>query len=198
MWRAARTLRPARARGKPLPRLLFFTDPARTPDPAAAMLRLPPGAAVVFRAFGAADALMQGRRLARLAHRRRLVLLAGADPALAARIGADGVHLPERLAWKARGLRQARPGWLVTSAAHGAAAIARARRWGADAAVVSPVFASASPSAGRPLGALGFAALARGAGLPVYALGGVNAATARLLARSGAAGLAAVEALAME
>jgi thiamine-phosphate pyrophosphorylase len=60
------------------------------------------------------------------------------------------------------------------------------------------VFASASPSAGRPLGALGFAALARGAGLPVYALGGVNAATARLLARSGAAGLAAVEALAME
>jgi len=60
---------------------------------------------------------------------------------------------------------------------------------------VSPVFESASPSAGRPLGTLRFARMIRGAGLPVYALGGVNAASARRLTRSGAAGLAAVEAL---
>ncbi len=71
----------------------------------------------------------------------------------------------------------------------------RARRAGADAAFVSPVFASASPSAGRPLGALRFAELVRGARLPVYALGGIDAAAARRLARSGAAGLAAVDAL---
>jgi len=124
-----------------------------------------------------------------------MVLLAGADPSLAAAIGADGVHLPEHWANRAAGIRRTRPDWLVTAAAHSAAAIVRARRAGADAVFVSPVFASVSPSAGRPLGALRFAALARRTGLPVFALGGINAGTARRIARSGAAGLAAVDAL---
>jgi thiamine-phosphate pyrophosphorylase len=182
-------------RGKPLPRLVFFTDPARVPDPTAVVARLPRGSAVVYRAFGAVDAVTEGRRLARLARRRGLVLLAGADVGLAARIGAEGVHLPERAATKARGVARLRPGWIVTCAAHSAPAIVKARRSGAAAVFVSPVFPSASPSAGRPLGTLRFAALVRGAGLPVYALGGVNADTARRLTRSGAAGLAAVQAL---
>jgi thiamine-phosphate pyrophosphorylase len=179
-----------------LPRLLFFTDPVRTPDAEAAIAALPRGAGVVYRAFGAADAVAAGRRLVRAARRAGVLVLAGADAGLAARIGADGVHLPERLARRAGALRRARPGWLVTCAAHSAAAVVAARRAGADAVVVSPVFPSASPSAGRPLGPLRFAALVRGARRPVYALGGVNARTACRLAGSGAAGLAAVEALA--
>lgn len=195
MLRAARTLRPARAGRKTLPRLFFFTDPARVPDPEAVLRRLPRGAGVVYRAFGAPDAVQRGRRLVRIAQSRGLLLLAGADAALAARIGADGVHLPERVARLAIGLKRARAGWIVTCAAHSAPAIVRARRAGADAVFVSPVFASASPSAGRPLGLLRFAELVRGARLPVFALGGIDAATARQIARSGAAGLAAVEAL---
>ena len=158
-------------------------------------MRLPRGAAVVYRSFGAPDAVAAGRRLARLAHRRGLVILAGADPRLAAAIGADGVHLPERLCRLAVGIRRGRPRWLVTAAAHSRAAVVTARRAGADAAFASPVFDSRSASAGHPLGGVRFAALVTGAGLPVYALGGVNAATARRLTRSGAAGLAAVEAL---
>ncbi|HRD28437.1 MAG TPA: thiamine phosphate synthase, partial [Caulobacter sp.] len=61
---------------------------------------------------------------------------------------------------------------------------------------VSPVFASRSPSAGRPMGVEAFAALVRAAPLPVYALGGVNARTAARLTESGAQGLAMVEGLA--
>jgi thiamine-phosphate pyrophosphorylase len=57
------------------------------------------------------------------------------------------------------------------------------------------VFESASPSAGRPLGPVRFAALARRAGLPVYALGGVRTKNAPRLLGSGAAGLAMVEGL---
>jgi len=139
--------------------------------------------------------VVRGRRLVRLAHSRGILILAGADPALAAAIGADGVHLPERLAAKAGGLKQGRSRWIVTAAAHSRAAIVRARRAGADAALVSPAFESASPSAGRALGPVRFAELVRGAGLPIVALGGINAKTARRIARSGAAGLAAVEAL---
>ncbi len=42
------------------------------------------------------------------------------------------------------------------------------------------------------MGAIRFAVLVRRAGLPVYALGGINAETAPRLLGSGAAGLAAV------
>jgi thiamine-phosphate pyrophosphorylase len=179
---------------KALPTLLFFTDPARTPDAEATARRLPPGSAIVFRAFGAADAEAQGRRLLAIARARRLALLVGADWALARRLGADGVHLPERLAHRARRLKAAHPGWVVTAAAHSAAAARRGLRLGADAVVVSTVFASRSPSAGRPMGPLRLAGLVRLARGPVYALGGVDNKKARLLKDTGLVGLAAVDA----
>ena len=163
--------------------------------PTTAAARLPKGCGVVFRAFGAADAIEQGRALATVCRRRRLTLLVGADPALAARLNADGVHLPQRLASRAGLVRSLRARFLVTAAAHDLPAALRARRAGAQALVISPVFASNSPSAGRPMGARALAGLVRAARVPVYALGGVNAGTARALKRTGAVGLAAVEAL---
>lgn len=185
--------RRAGARKPPLPPLLFFTDPQRTPDIAGAMARLPRGSAVVYRAFGAENARTEAERLLRLARRRGLTLLIGADAALAAAVGADGVHLPERLAAKAGRLR--RSGWIVTAAAHSLPAARRALAAGADAAVVSAVFASASPSAGAPIGPLRLAQIARASGGPVYGLGGINDKTARRLLPAGLVGLAAVEAL---
>jgi thiamine-phosphate pyrophosphorylase len=178
-----------------LPSLWLVTDPARLADPAAAAGRLPRGSAVIFRAFGAPDALATALAIAAVARRRGLVFLVGADARLAAAAGADGVHLPERLLGKAQGLRRARPGWLITGAAHGRAALIRAQRAGLDAVLVSTVFESRSPSAGPALGPVRFAALARSAGLPVIALGGVTAETAPRLIGTGASGLAAVEGL---
>jgi thiamine-phosphate pyrophosphorylase len=147
----------------------------------------------VFRAFGAADALDQGRRLKAIARARGLKFLVGADADLAARLEADGLHLPERLA--AKGCRLRRPGWIVTCAAHSLAAARRAKAAGADAVVVSAVFPSDSPSAGPPIGPVRLALLARQVGLPVYALGGVNNKTARRLLDAGLVGLAAVDGL---
>lgn len=131
--------------------------------------------------------------LARIARARGLILLIGLDEALAAQVGADGVHLPERALGQARRIRMRHPRWLITGAAHSLRAARRAKGRGLDAALVSPVFASRSPSAGRPLGVMRFSAIARRAGLPVIALGGVNARTARRLADTGAWGLAAVD-----
>lgn len=138
---------------KALPALMFFTDPARTPDPAAVARRLPRGSAVVYRAFGAPDALACALRLRAICAERGLVLLIGADAGLAAAARAHGVHLPERLAGRARRLKAARPRWIVTAAAHGEAGARKAALAGADAAVVSPAFPSRSPSAERPPGA---------------------------------------------
>jgi thiamine-phosphate pyrophosphorylase len=195
LQRTAALINRAAPRGKGLPPLLFFTDPVRTPDPEAAAARLPRGAAVVFRAFGAPDAEARGVRLRAIARDRGLILLAGADPALALRIGADGVHLPERLAGRAGPTKRAHPGWLVTAAAHSLPAARRAAAAGADACVVSPAFPSRSPSAGRSLGPLRVADIARRAGVPVYALGGIDDRTARRLRQAGLVGLAAVDGL---
>jgi thiamine-phosphate pyrophosphorylase len=175
-----------------LPSLFFLTDPVRTPDPGRVMARLPAGSAVIYRAFGSNDAEAEGRRLRHLAKARRLIFLVGADAGLAQRLGADGVHLPERLMRLAPRLRKAHPGWLITAAAHSARAVAAAARLNLDAALVSAVFASASPSAGKPLGPLGFEAVVRRARLPVIALGGIDARASRRLAGSHAAGLAAI------
>ncbi|RYF95368.1 MAG: thiamine monophosphate synthase [Caulobacteraceae bacterium] len=191
MLEAAKRLRPARTPAKPLPRLLFLTDPQRTPDPEAVLETLPPEVGVIYRPFGAPDAIARGRRLAAIARGRGLILLAGADPALAEAIGADGLHLPERLADGLPALRADRPGWILTAAAHSLAAANAAGL--ADALLVSPVFASGSPSAGAPLGAEAFTALVAAAPAPVYALGGVTGETAGRLAATGAYGLAGIE-----
>lgn len=175
------------------PPLLFFTDPGRTPDIEAAAARLPRGSAIVYRSFGDPAAEPRARGLLAIARARGLRLLIGADWDLARRIGAHGVHLPERLAAQAGRLR--RPGFLVTTAAHSLGAARRALAWGADAVVVSAVFPSASPSAGAPMGPVRLAILARAAGGPAYALGGINDKTARRLLPTGVIGIAAVEAL---
>ncbi len=174
--------------------MLFFTDPKRTLDPERSLAALPRGSGIVFRAFGAPGALILGRRLVRLARRRGVVFLVGADVALAVALGADGIHLPERALNRPGFNRQLLRRFVLTAAAHDLPAVRRARLSGVDAIVVSPVFSSASPSAGKPLGPMKFAALTRTSGVPVYGLGGINAVSARRLLLSGAKGIAAVEA----
>lgn len=176
-----------------LPPLWLVTDPDRTPDPAAVAALLPPGAGVIYRGFGRPEAPSQAAELADVALDNGLVLLIGQDAELAQRVGADGVHLPERLAHLAPRLRQRHPGWIITTAAHSALALCRAGRYGVDAALVSAVFPSNSPSAGRPLGVVRFTGLVRSALVPVYALGGIKAHNVTRLRSSGAIGVAAVE-----
>jgi len=191
LWDAATALN-RRAGAVSLPPLLFFTDPERTPRPWETAARLPPGAGVVFRAFGAADAVETGRRLREATATAGGRLLVGLDADLAETIGADGVHLPERAAGQARGLRARRPGWLVTAAWRGTAAAPA----GVDALVLSPVFPAGGSSAIRPaLGVEEFKRRTRVNDVPTYALGGVSARTVGALMGSGACGVAGVDAV---
>lgn len=184
---AARRLRGA-AR---VPRLLLLSDPARLPDPRAAAARLPRGAAVVARA--AAPGVLRG--LARLCRARGLRLLVSGDGRAALALGA-GLHVPDRA--PTRGLlpvllrRRAGRGVALSCAAHGRAGVARARRLRADWLLLSPAFPTASHPGVPALGPLRWAALARAAGRPCVALGGVSAASARRLPGRWAAGLAAI------
>lgn len=194
--RTAASFAPRTARGFVLPSLLFFTDPARVADPEAVAERLPQGAGVIFRAFGADDARERGLRLRAIADARGLLLLVGADIELAEAVGADGVHLPERLREMAPALRTGKPDGLITLAAHDRDAVLAGSTSDIDAMVVSPVFASNSPSAQAPLGVSGLRSLVSATDTPLYALGGIRAGTVEDLEDSGIVGIAAVEAFA--
>lgn len=141
----------------------------------------------------APDAL---RRLARIVRARGLVLLVAGDGRAALRLRA-GLHLPDRRPAQgvAAFLRAGRRRGLLTVAAHGPRGLSRARRLRADAVLLSPVFVTASHPGGAPLGVLRWAALVRGARVPVVALGGLDSQTARRLPRR-TAGLAAIGGLA--
>ena len=173
-----------------LPPLVLMTDDDRLPDPLAAVAALPRGAMVIVRAR--ARATRAGLAAAILARRRDLFVLIADDPALAARLGADGLHLPQARAREAAHWRACHPRWLISAAAHSR----RATLAAVDLIVLSPVFATLSHPGAPALGAVRANAIARAANKPVYALGGIDARNARLL--SGFAGVAAVGALAAD
>ena len=172
--------------------LYVLTDPARVPDPLPGAHALPRGATLIHRHFGDAAQKALAGPLAKLARARGFALLIAADPDLAEAVGADGVHAPERLTGEIANWR--REGWIMTAAAHGAEGVAAAEAAGADAALLSPVFTTASPGPGKPLGLKCFSCLARAACLPVIALGGVTGTNAVKLKGSGARGLAVISA----
>ena len=121
-------------------------------------------------------------------------LVIGADAALAAEIGAAGVHLgaAQGAAGVAEARRRLGAGGLIGVSAHGPAEVAAAAEAGADYATLSPVFATASkPGYGPALGLEGLRAAAR-IGLPLMALGGVGPDAARACREAGAAGVAAM------
>src|SRR5690242_9908151 len=120
------------------------------------------------------------------------------DVALAA--GAAGAHLgQEDLPLdRVRPVVPATPGFLLGLSVGTPAEAQRVSAWPADYWIVGPCFATGNkPDAGSPLGAEGFARLARlaPAGMPVIAIGGVTAANAPAVARAGAAGVAVIGAV---
>lgn len=177
-----------------LPALILMTDDERLADPLPVVAQLPAGSAVILRHYGDKGREALARRLVAAARPNAVRVLVAGDAALAAKVGADGLHLPEAMAARGPGPWRCwrRPHWLVTASAHSPAALMRAARAGADAALLAPVFPTASHPDRRPLGDLRFTAWCRQSPLPVYALGGVSAAAARRLKASGAAGFAGI------
>ncbi|HWX47844.1 MAG TPA: thiamine phosphate synthase [Roseomonas sp.] len=192
---AAMRLKPGRSPSRgPLPRLWLFSDPVRLPDPRAALAALPRGSGLVAR--GVAPALRPA--LARLQRRRGGVLLLGGEARAALRLRA-GLHWPDRpntleILPFLRARRAGAPWARLSVAAHGRVGLARARRLRADLVFLSPLFPTPSHPGAPALGPWRWAALARRAGGPVAALGGLLPGNAGRVP-PGACGLAAISAL---
>ena len=82
-------------------------------------------------------------------------------------------------------------GGLAAASCHTRAELERAMQLELDFAVLGPVL---EKSGGTPLGWDGFAAIARGSTIPVYAVGGLTAAHLEHAWRAGAHGLAMIRA----
>jgi thiamine-phosphate pyrophosphorylase len=166
--------------------LVLMTDD-RKADWARVARALPPDSVVVVRARETKQRRALAEQLSGLA-----TLLIADDPQLAARVGAAGLHLPQARMREAAHWRARFPHWIITSSAHSLRALMGAHYL--DAVFLSPVFATTSHTGAWALTPVRAAFIAALAPVPVYALGGVTAGNAGLLAPS-FSGIAAITSL---
>lgn len=187
----SRHLRPGQ-----LPAVFLMSDEDRLPNPVAVLPRLPRGSGVILRHYNDPERAKIAKRLSVLCRRRKISILVGGNWKLAARIGAHGLHLPGHMA--RAGLEPAARLWLkqrkglLTVAAHGPQGLRQARKIGATAALLSPIFPTSSHPDGRPLGPVRCAAMVRRTAISVIALGGVTAKTVNALRGTGCHGFAGI------
>ncbi|HEY6099581.1 MAG TPA: thiamine phosphate synthase [Anaeromyxobacter sp.] len=184
-----------------LPVVHLITDRRLAPDLAgradAALAGIAPGRVAVHlreKDLGGRDLLALARRLAAVCHARGQLLLVNdrADVALAA--GADGVHLPSAGIPPADARRLLGPQALVGTSCHSEAEVVRARDGGASYATFGPIHETPSKLPfGPPVGVASLRAAAR-LGLPLVALGGMDAARAPEAVAAGASGVAVIRA----
>lgn len=181
--------------GKVLPTLILMTDEQRLADPVPVVRQLPPGAAVLFRHYGASGREAIALTLKQICRERRLQLIISADVDLATRLNADGLHLPEYLLNSPNALHRVwrlRCSGILSAAAHSPRALQRAQQLGVDAAIVSPVFPTRSHPDRPAIGATRFLSWCHAASLPVYALGGVTSENAGRLNGPNIQGIAGI------
>ena len=178
-----------------LPSLIYVTDDRRVPDPLPDIAALPSRSGVIFRHYSARSRKSFAKAAKDLCERKNLMFILAGDYRLAHDLDADGFHLPEYLALNPSigvQLWHKRPGKILTASAHSLKALQICNRIGINAALVSPVFPTASHVERAPLGNLRFTNICRQSTLPIYALGGINASNAARLLKSNAIGIAAI------
>ena len=196
-WQLAATLSSApltykHASARPLPPLLFLTDDQRTPNPVAAIATLPQNCAVIFRHYTSPDRIALAERCRQAAATHGHLFLVAGDYGLASAVKADGMHLPDHMAHQAHRLRQRRPHWRITLAAHSTRAVYNANTLDVDAVLASPVFPTQSHPLRASLGPMQLARWCKISTRPVYGLGGVTPSNILRLKGTGLDGIAAI------
>ena len=116
-------------------------------------------------------------------------VLVNSDAELARSAGADGVQLP---AGMLATLNERPQLALVGASCHSRVELRKAESLGADFAVVGPVKPTPSHPVGTPSGWDGFRAIAAGAAIPVFAIGGLTREDLAPAWESGAHGVAMI------
>ena len=173
------------SRQRPWPRAWLMTDERMGEQLWSAIDRLPiKHSGIVFRHYQAPNRAAFARRIAEICHRRSLILAVAGDVELARTLRADLVHNPAEL-----------PSELPFSrSVHSLADAEAARAEGASLVFVSPVYPTTSHPGRRPLYRPLSLQVARAAGVPAIALGGMNELKFARLGREGFYGWAGIDA----
>jgi thiamine-phosphate pyrophosphorylase len=174
------------ARHQSWPRIWLMTDERLGERLWAAIDRLPSGAGIVFRHYSLEQAEREqlAMRVAQAARERGLTVAIARNADLAHGAGANLVHNPVQV-----------PSALPFSqAVHSIEQAEQARTAGAALVFVSPVYATRSHPGATPLGPPRAAEIARAAGVPAIALGGMDAKRFADLEGEGFYGWAAIDA----
>jgi thiamine-phosphate pyrophosphorylase len=139
-----------------------------------------------------------GERIVEITRANRAIFVVNRDVDLARDLDADGVHLGRDACSieEARAMFGKHDAW-ISIAAHDDDDVRRAVRDGADAVLVSPIFATTSGSpSGEEKSGRGVSALTHARsiadGISIFALGGINEARAPFCIAAGAGGIAAI------
>lgn len=164
-------------RNSTLPSVWLISDARNDAILGTALKRLPRGSGFIYRHYHLGDP----KRWERFRTLRRAAKACGhtvilSDSALTAtEWGADGIYGSPRSLWPRRA------GLLHLATAHDMGELGLANRLGADAVLLSPVFATKSHPGGTTLGPAHFRLLAQHSRAPVIALGGMTSHRARTL-----------------
>ncbi len=148
------------------------------------------------KALPAGDVVAIGRRIAAICRQAGVLFIVNDHADVAARCGADGVHVGQcdLLVPTARQILDG--GKIVGASAGTIDESRRAQAAGADYLGVGSVFAtSTKPDAGEPLGVARLAEIIRAVTIPVVGIGGITAENAAEVVRAGAAGVAVIAAV---
>ncbi|WP_255573881.1 thiamine phosphate synthase [Erythrobacter sp. SCSIO 43205] len=164
-------------RNSTLPLIWLISDERNDAELEATLKRLPRKSGFIYRHYHLPDP----ERWERFRELRRVAKAYGhtvilSDSAITAKEwGADGIYASPRSLWPRRA------GLLHLATAHDLNELGLANRLGADAVLLSPIFATRSHPGGRVLGPSRFRLLASQSRVPVIALGGMTAQRARTL-----------------
>ncbi len=158
------------------PELWLLSDERNDASLEKALRRLPRGSGFVYRHYHLApeERIARYWQVERIARARDHVVILADSSLTALEWGADGIYGAPRSLYPRRDL-------LTIATAHNLQEIGIASRKGADAVMLSPVFATRSHKGAATLGAMRFRMLAKHAQMPVIALGGMTAHNAQRL-----------------
>ncbi|MEM1052181.1 MAG: thiamine phosphate synthase [Pseudomonadota bacterium] len=160
-----------------LPSLWLISDRRNDSVLETALRRLPRGSGFIYRHYHLRDLERweRFRKLRRLAKACEHKVILSDSAITAKEWGADGIYGAPRALWPRR------EGLFHLATGHNLTEIGLANRLGADAVLLSPVYATNSHPGARTLGPVRFLLLTQYSRLPVIALGGMNQARARTL-----------------
>lgn len=175
------------SRQRPWPRAWLMTDERMGERLWTAIDRLPINhAGIVFRHYATSPEVraILARRIADICDRRGLALAIAADVDLARTLGADLVHNPTGTTY----------GLPFSRAVHSIEEADAAKAEGAALVFVSPVYPTTSHPGGKPLRHALALKIAKAAGVPAIALGGMDSVKSAQLERDGFYGWAGIDA----